>query len=455
MSTILAIDFGTSSVKAALFTPDGAVLQSLRRPLLAADERPEAFTAERWDRALEEVVRALAAGQNLAAIAISGQGPTVVAVDSDGEPLGAPLLWLDARPGVPTDSPSYYRPRIEWLLGQMADRDRVRWMLPFPEYLLYRLTGEAVAIAPSEAFAPHIWSEADRRALGRDILPPLVPLGSVVGRVTAAAAARCGIAAGVPVVAAGSDFVMSLIGTATLTPGLTCDRAGTSEGINHCSATRVERASLRTLPHAIPGLYNVAGILSSTGLLFEWFRSISGQRGRDYGDMMVDILAIADDSRGPWFFPTTYAGTHWQFRRGMFADLGAEHDRAAMGRAVVVSIGFAVREALESLVAAGCRVTDLRSCGGQAKNGLWTQMKADIVGLPIAVPAVADAELTGALAVALLALGRAKSLTDAAERVVRFVHTYEPRPERTRFFDEEYGRYRERYARFMSAMATI
>ncbi len=435
-------------------TSRGEVLSSVRRSIMGPSEPPDRFVAHRWLDVLRYTVPRLVSHYSIDAVVISGNGPTVVAVDSAGEAVGDPLLWLDGRSADIGPGASFYLPKIAWFHRNHPEAERVRWYLPFPEYLVFYLTGEAVATTPSDEFSRHIWSaeEAARAGVPDTLLPPFATIGSVVGTVRTGPAEELNLVVGTPVVAAGSDFLMSLVGTNTLRPGRTCDRAGTSEGVNHCSATRIEHPGLRTLPHVVPGRYNVAGILSATGLLFEWFREISGQKGRDYGDMMLDILSVADTADIPWFFPSVHRGAAWEFRRGMFIGLGAEHDSAAMGRSVVLSIGFAVREAVDVLEAAGCDVSSLHSCGGQAKNGLWTQMKANIVGLPIHVPAVVDAELSGDLCAGLVGLGEADNLVEIADEVIHTVHVYEPDATRAPLFDEQYHRYRERYELFRRAL---
>ncbi len=452
--TCLAIDIGTSSLKAALLTHHGEVLASVRRRIMQPSEETHAFQNSRWITALREAIPPVVGRNKPTSIAISGNGPTVVAVDAAGAVVGEPLLWLDRRAIPVPESASFYLPKIKWFHEESGLGATVRWYLPFPEFLVYLLTGEAVAITPSDEFSRFIWSEPDilRACIPGELLPPFVTVGSIVGTVQKSIGTELGIPVGIPVVAAGSDFHMSLVGTDALQPGRTCDRAGTSEGINFCADREIQDPALRTLPHVVPGLYNVAGILSSTGLLFEWFREISGQRGTDYGTMMMDILQVPDSRDEPWFFPTAHRGESWEFRRGMFIGLGAEHTRADMGRAVVLSIGFAVREAVETLRAAGCPVTDLRACGGQARNGLWMQMKADITELPITTPVVADAELVGNLCCSLMALGEASNLADAAPQVVHELNRWEPNPQRQEWYRQRYEEYQERFHRFRSAL---
>ena len=452
--TVLVVDIGTSSVKAAVMTGEGRLLSEGRRKIMGPSEKSSTFQAVRWVEALSHTIPFVAANYTIDAVVISGNGPTVVAVDDVGGVVDHPLLWMDGRHRRIDGTRSFYLPKIAWFQEHSADVGRVRWYLPFPEYLIFVLTGEAVAITPSDEFLPYIWEDAEVEKFGIPPrrLPPFVRIGTTVGGVTSRAAQWTGLAPGTPVVAGGSDFLMSLLGTNTVQPGRTCDRAGTSEGINHCSAERIDFPGVRTLPHVIPGLYNAAGILSSTGLLFEWFREISGQGSRDYGAMMLDIMNVPEDADVPWFFPSVHRGAAWEFQRGMFIGLGAEHNSAAMGLAVVLSIGFAVREAVEILREAGADVTGLSACGGQAKNGLWTQMKADIVGIPIDVPEVADAELTGNLCAGLLALGEVRNLVEAAGRVVHTLHRFEPEKKKSERYGEQYHRYRDRYERFRRAL---
>lgn len=447
----LVIDVGTSSIKAAVMNDSGEVIAADRTTVDAAGAVGRGFVAQDWLVALQRTVPELVADRTIAALAISGNGPTVVAVDEAGTALGEPLLWLDTRRAGPTGGASYYLGKVRWLYERHGAA--ARWFLPFPEYLIYALTGCAVAICPSPEFAPYIWQTEEVASYGvpSELLPPFVDVAGVVAGLSRDGAALLGLPRGTPVVAAGSDFLMSLVGTNCMEPGRTCDRAGTSEGINHSTEQAVATEGLRTLPHVRRGLYNVAGILSSTGLLFEWFRRISGQGQRDYDDMMRDIVAVAD--RGlPWFFPSLQSGASQEFRHGMFIELGAEHDRAAMGRAVVLAIGFSVRTAIERLRDAGCSVDLLTACGGQAKNRIWTQMKADICGVPIEVPRVADAELSGNLATCLVATGVETDLVAAAQRVVRIATRYQPDREQTQRYDTLYRRYTQRYARFVQAL---
>jgi xylulokinase len=185
-------------------------------------------------------------------------------------------------------------------------------------------------------------------------------------------------------------------------------------------------------------LYNAAGILASTGRIFEWFRDISGQQGKDYREMMGEIVGLGHERSIPFFFPSFHTGEVWEFSNAVFAGLDPEHRAPEMGRAVVESIGFGVRDLIETLERNGCRIEELRACGGQARNEIWNQMKADITGKAVVVPEVVDAELIGDACAGLVGLRDFSSLAEASEELVRLQQTFEPSLEEHRRFTDEY-----------------
>ena len=444
-------------MKAGAISSSGHLLALARKRLIRREREVGQWRAEAWDRALELLLRELADYNNPDCVVISGNGPTVVGLTANGTAVEPVLLWLDGREKPLEGNRSFFLPRVNWLREEKPKTfASLASVVSFPEYLYYRLTGELVTITPSEEFSEFIWGEEEVRRYGFDpsIFPPYIHPGEHVGRVTRRGAEQFGLSEGTPVAAGGSDFLMSLIGTGTVKPGRTCDRAGTSEGINFCADAPSADRRLRSLPHAVPGLYNVAGILSSTGMLFEWFRGISGQEGRDYVEMIREIQEIAHQRDIPWFFPSLHQGAAWEFRRGMFIELGARHGRGEMGLAVVLSIGFAVREAVEIMGENDLHPMELRACGGQAKNAPWNQMKADIVGVPILVPEVEDAELLGNACAAYTALGEYNSPAEASESLVHFSRRYEPREIEHKRYSQAYGEYLGAYERFRNALSS-
>jgi xylulokinase len=274
------------------------------------------------------------------------------------------------------------------------------------------------------------------------MLPAAAEAGVRVGTVSGEGAKRFGLPPGIPLAAGGSDFLMALLGSGVVHPGMTCDRAGTSEGINYCSDKNISHPRVRTLPHAVPGYFNVAGILSSTGLVFEWFRRLTGQQNRSY-EIMLDEIEKAAFSPVPLFFPSLHRGAVWEFSGGAFSGLQPDHGPVELGVGVVSAIGFGIRDCIEGLAGAGCSVSEMRLSGGQGRNRVWNRMKADITGTPLQIPRLLDCELTGAAAAVFTMLDEAESISEVADSLVRIVERYEPDPVNRRTWEQMYRSYCE------------
>jgi len=453
---IIAVDVGTSSLKAGAVDERGKLLNWVRVPLIDGSEGPlETQSVSIWLEALRTAFRRLPEGKRAAALAISGNGPTIVPVDARGNALDEASLWLNKNDVRIEGQPSFFLPKIAWLAQKKPEvYKRTRWFFGCPEYLSFILTGEPAAFYPSDEFLPYIWDRKGTEAYQLDErkLPGMVKCGQSLGTVLPSAAREFHLPQDIPVVATGADFLMSLIGTAVTAAGRTCDRAGTSEGINCCLEHKIDHPRIRCLPHAVEGLYNIAGILASTGRIFEWFRQFSGQQNRNYYDMLAEIEAVRWKSDLPHFYPSLHRGAVWEFSRGIFTNLEAHHGSAEMGRAVVSSIGFGVRDLIETLEGQGCRIESLRISGGQGRNNIWNQMKADMTGKVIEVPHIIDAELAGNAAAAYTAMGAYSSVSDAAEAIVRIDRRFEPNIPRYKTYSGEYSDYRVRCARIIDAL---
>ena len=456
--TALACDIGTSSLKAALVDGGGRVLAQAR--VRFPDARR---TARDWALAFAEacarIKAALAASDGATfapeAIAISGNGPTLVSVDPSGA-CGPVLLWNDPVGDFPrangspragdsphpvlSRGPSIFIPRIVAYRDAFAEQyERARTILSGPEWLVWALTGNATTILPDPRFERAYWTPGDLAAAGLDgsRLAPFAPIGHDAGKssraLLRAAAGACdgeagdaaskdvfparaasfdAVPEGIPVISGGPDFVVALIGTGTLSPGKACDRAGTSEGLNVCTAEPIEHRTIRPLPSVIPGLWNAAYLLPDTGAEFHAWRRATGQDGREYPDIMAEIAASP-------IFPSRGEEIH-------------------PGRALVERIGFSVRRGVEALHAATGPVGEFALSGGQARNATWNQMKADIAGATFALTSTPDGELMGDAVVAFAALGEYGSIEEAAHRMVTVARRFEPDAARHRLYTEKY-----------------
>ncbi|AEJ61100.1 Carbohydrate kinase, FGGY [Spirochaeta thermophila DSM 6578] len=441
---VLSVDLGTSSLKVGVVGEGGDLLAYARVGLDGGAEWQEPGV---WVRALEEGVGRVMPGRYaIEGIAVSGHGPTLVLVDEECAPLGPALMW-SARTG--RGEGSYYVSRMAYLAREFPGvYRRARWVMGAPEFLCACLTGRVGMISPSAAFDGVVWSEEEVRGAGLvwEKCPPFVRSGERWGVVRGEVAARWGLPSGVPVYAGGTDFFMALLGCGVVTEGEVCDRAGTSEGLNWAVREPVAGEGVRCLPHVVEGLWNVGVVFGFSGRMFEWFRGLSGQGGRGYVEMMEEIRGFWEREgegwlgrRGPFFFPAGHRGEVWDFTHGVFWGFGVEHGRVEMAAAVVEALGMAVQDAWGVLRRYGCGADRVVMCGGQAKNGVWVQVRADMLGVRVVVPAVRDAELVGDACCAWKGAGMFGSLAEAAKGLVRYEAEVVP-DERWRAWWEEAGR---------------
>ncbi|GHT66210.1 xylulokinase [Spirochaetia bacterium] len=472
---ILAIDIGTSAFKAALFTADGICKKSAALPLsiaLSDGVRHEAEPAQ-WLRAFEESLKRLGDISGVEALAISGNGPSLVPVigepafDEQGPsdprlalPAAAALLWLDRRAqaesvrvsaimGAPVD-PGFFLPKILWIKNNDATLyEKTKYFLSCPEYLVYALTGEARTVFPSQGFDRWYWNNAvlDKAGLDPAKFPPFISPGETIGNLLPAVVRRFGFSGEVPVIAGGPDFFASILGAGAVHPGEACDRSGTSEGINVCTAERIMDTRLMSYGHPVKPYWNLSGIISTTGKAIVWARELLAINAEPFENFFC-LAAAADRAGVPVFLPYL-AGERapiWDpHARGVFWGLSLSSGRAELARSVAEGICFAIRDVITVMEECGAEVRELRVSGHPGESDFLNQLKADITGRDVLVPVVGDAELVGLAALGAAARGHYGSAGEAAAAMVKIRRVYHGDEKKARLYEGLFAEYRGLY----------
>ena len=454
---ILAYDIGTTFLKAAVVTIGGKVLASAQVPVRMVEtldpDRREC-DANTWLSGISMVTAQLGLREKgrIRAVVVSANGPTLVPVDAEGDPLDFAMTWMDRRAeeeadliaefsDTPLDA-SFYLPKAFWIMRHKPEiYERTRWFLPCAEYISFFLTGNAVRIVPTQMFRDFFWNEGaiPHLHMDQEKFPPFVDVGDLVGTVGTEAEETLGIPAGLPVIAGGPDFIMSIIGTAATQTGRACDRAGTSEGINLCWPAPVHDRRLLCFPHVVSGSFNVSAIISSSGAALDWASNALGAGREDMDSLLMEAAAAPPGARRLLFLPflTAERFAVWDSHmRGAFLGLTLSHGKGEMMRAVVESSGFTVRSVLGVMEDVGCRIGDLRVTGGLARLPLWCQARADITGKKVLLPEQEESDLVGNACVGFYGLEEFDSPANAAENLVRFQKVYHPNVEAQEAYDE-------------------
>lgn len=426
---VLTVDIGTSSIKAGIIDERGVLKSWQRSSYDEAGGDIYSWNTKIWVTALKKALCNLTYLDEIEAVVFSGNGPTIIPVACDGKYTSDSLLWIDDKRTPVPGTKSFFLPKILWFRENLNNKYQdICSFLPLSGFFPYLLTGELTAPIPNKEFASYLWDDESiiKSGIDKDKLPRFILTGELIGRVSAEAGKEYYLKEGLPVFAGANDYLMALLGTGAVFEGAVCDRAGTSEGINYTTSRKIYCESLRSLPHIIDGFENVSGVLASSGIIFEWFRKVSGQQGKSYLALVREISEVIHKEDSLYFFPSLKKGAVWQFSKGAFVGLEARHGILETGSAVVKSIGFSVRDVIQYMESCSLNIEEIRLSGGQAKNPLWNQLKSDMIGKRIIVPEIHDGELLGCACVAFKGLGFYSSLIRAAQDMVHIKEEYNP-----------------------------
>jgi xylulokinase len=464
---VLAVDLGTGGPKIGLVSLTGSVAWSdhvaVETRMLPGGGAVQ--NAEEWWRVIVDAAqRALASGavrpEQVVAVSCTGQWASTVPVAADGQPVGDCILWMDCR-GAPYTRRavggrvSGYSPVALWRwvrhsggapstsgadpIGHMLFLEheepdvsaRARWYLEPVDYLSMRFTGVAAATHASMTGA---WLTDNRRpdrltydrvlvnraGVPADKLPPLVPTGSVVGKVRPEIADQLGLAPGVAVVTGTPDLHSAAVGSGAVLDYQAHLAISTTSWIS-CPVPMKKTDAVRqitSVPGLTPGGYLVVDNHDTGGLCLQWLRDnvIAPDDGlfdvaSPSFDELTALAASAPAGSGDILFTPWLAGERSPVAdrkaRGGFHNLSLGATRAHMVRSVLEGVAYNNRwlhEAVEHFVKR--RLDPVRVIGGGATSDLWCQIHADVMGRTIErVAEPLHANLRGAAMFAARVLG--------------------------------------------------
>jgi len=459
--TIWAFDIGTSSLKALAVAQGGKTLAfaSKEYALQFFSNSQVECNPKDWEVAFAECFQELY--QNLGflpeAIIVGGQGPTLVPLSFDLEVLGNAISWMDRRATKEAEELSaiqkkridsqFYMPKALWFYRHHPLRGKLAFFIPCPEYLILKLTGVAVSGLPHPDFAPIIWDHdlMSQFGLGRNFWPEFQPVGRIVGKATAEAARSFHIEEGIPVVLGAPDFIESLIGTGTIKPGRACDRGGTSQGINLCIDHKMEIPGFITLPHLIPGNWNISGVISTTGKALEKVKEWVGWGAVPFEEVIKKSLQAPPGCNGLIFIPHLAGERSPKWNpdvRGAFFGLDLSHRSEHLVRSVLESVGYAIKRFVEIFQENSLELYEFRSTGKQANSLDWTKIKADITNRPFIVPKIRESEPLGGAIIAGLALNWYSTIEQAVDDMVRIERVVQPDPGKAELYERFFHLYK-------------
>ena len=490
MKYFLGLDNGGTTTKAALYDAKGSEIGVASRDTRMLTPKPgfiERDMEEMWEAncgvirdVLEKTGIALA---DVAGVAVCGHGKGLYLWGKDGKP---------ARNGIiSTDNRAYAYP-LKWredgtearafelscqhvmacqpvaLLAWLRDNepgvlDNIQWIFECKDYVRFRLTGEARAEITDYSGAHLInlhtrqYDDALLDCFGlkqiRGALPPLCEALDIAGYVTEAAAAKCGLVPGTPVAGGMFDIDACAIAVNVVDTRNICMIAGTwsiNEYLRREPVTdgRVQMNSL----FALPEYYLIEESSPTSAGNNEWFvrnllpeaRAEAKQHGRSvYDEMNAWVAGLPADAFVPLFHPFLMGSNVHPNAMGSFIGLNVGHTRAHLVKSVYEGIVFCHKEHLDKLLATRQTPPDcIRLAGGAARSKVWTQMFADILGLPVETAPVNETGALGCAIAAAAATGVYPSLSEACAAMCPAGERVLPDPRAHEAYQKRYALYR-------------
>lgn len=489
---IVAHDVGTSGNKAVLVDTSGRVCATA----LAAypvhypcADRAEQDPADWW-RAVSSttkqvVEQARVNPADVAAMVHTTQMLGVVPMSKDGSHLREAIIWLDSR--APDQAKRmmarFLGPRVFAAVAgaELSGKDALPKLLWLKEnepelyrkmdcfldvngYLTYRATGKMVcewscASAIGFDLKKKDWLKGVIRYLGVDTdkFPPLIRSIDLVGPMTAAAAAECGLLAGTPVYGGGGDVIGAAVGAGAVGEGEGHVYLGTSGWVAVTTArTPTGSGGIATLQAADPGKSLLIAEMETAGACLRWIAD-QFYKAEQADPSVPNVFALMDRKVStippgsnyvvctPWLYGERSPVSD-TFVRTTFFNISADHTREHMLRAVYEGVAYNIRWMIDIIEKKyGFPLPVLRVVGGGARGAPWMQIIADVTGRR--VETVANTQEAGAVGAALTAAIGLGIYPDfgALKQVVPLEKSFEPEPRNAKTYDLLFGAYQRLY----------
>jgi glycerol kinase len=458
-----AIDQGTTSTRCMVFDHGGQVVSVAQKEHEQIYPKPgwvEHDVTEIWARTQEvvdEAVDAAGAGEgDIAAVGITNQRETTVVWDRNtGEPIHNALVWQDTRTDKLVDEFSrdggqarfqekvglplatyFSGPKIRWLLDNVdgaRDRAEAGDLLfgNMDTWILWNLTGGTDGglhiTDPTNASRTMLmnldglsWNEEIAGIMGvpTSMLPEIKASSEVYGEVSSG-----GKLQGVPIAGDLGDQQAATFGQTCFSPGEAKNTYGTGNFLllnTGTEAVQSKNGMLTTVGYKIgdeDAVYCLEGAIAITGALVQWLRD--NLKMIKAAPEVEELAQTVEDNGGCYVVPA-FSGLfapYWKSNaRGVIAGLTRYVNAGHIARATLEATAYQSREVVEAMDAdSGVALESLKVDGGMVQNDLLMQFQADLLGVPVIRPQVAETTALGAAYAAGLATGLWNNQEDLRE----------------------------------------
>jgi len=473
---IAAIDQGTTSTRCILFDHAGNAIHSAQKEHQQIYPQPgwvEHDPLEIWQRTHEVIHEVLTKGNihpaEINAIGITNQRETTIVWDrTTGKPYYNAIVWQDTRTKPICDQLAMdggqdrFRSKVGLPLTTYFSGPKIKWMLdnlpsirPAAEsgealfgnidsWIIWWLTGGSQGgihvtdvTNASRTMLMNLesldWDDdiLETFTIPRKMLPRIV--SSSDSLLYGSTATDGPFKTNIPICGDLGDQQAALVGQACFNPGEAKNTYGTGCFMLLNTGSRViqsNRGLLTTLGYKLgdsPAVYALEGSIAITGALVQWLRDNLGMIAQSSD---IEQLALTVEDNGGIYFVPAFSGLfapYWRTdARGVIVGLTRFINKGHIARAALEATAYQTREVLDAMEAdSGVKLRSLKADGGMVNNQVLMQFQADILGVPVVRPVVAETTALGAAYAAGLATGFWSSLDDLRHNW-QISHTWEP-----------------------------
>ena len=469
---ILAVDIGTTNIKAGIIDPEGNILRAKTSELEV--ERDETGKAEHNPEKLFSnfisICRDVLNGyqDKIVLLVLSSYQFGLIPLDKDFRPLTGLITLLDIRPRETFDELArkldfeelYGRTgapplfisslsKIYWLKRKRKEIfENARYFLSSKDYFLLRLLGKPYT-EPSIASATQLMNINDLKwdaypldilGINEGYLPEIVQSEEIVGKISPEVRESLGLKKDVYVLPGVYD------GGAI---GLGIGAMGDSVGVMNIGTTAMLRIAypkpiidkdkkMRFQAYYLcSNKWFIGGAINNAGVVLKWFRD-------NLFDLPYDELtSLAEKVQVPdLFFLPFITGERYpeigNIVSGVFWGLRSYHTKSHMIRAGMEGVAFTLKLAFDALKENEIEIKELRAGGGGTKSPLWMRIFSSVFNMPIKITECDEPALLGSAQLGFYALKIFKSLQEAREKLVKVKGIYHPEEEMLEYYERRY-----------------
>ena len=446
---VLALDQGTTSSRAMVFGRDGRAVATAQQEFPQifpgpghVEHDPEAIWSSQLAVAREALTRAGASASDIAAIGVTNQRETTVLWDRHtAKPVANAIVW-QSRVSAPicealkaAGHEDLFRRKTGLVLDAYFSGTKIKHLLDtvpglraraeagdvlfgtVDTFLVWRLTGGRVHVTdPSNASRTLLfdintlaWDDELLKIMGvpRRMLPEVRSSSEVYGETDASL-----LGSPIPIAGIAGDQQAATFGQACFAPGTAKNTYGTGcfMLLNTGNKPVPSKNGLLTTVGWKRGsevTYCLEGSVFIAGAVVQWMRD--GLRAITASAEIEKLAAEVPDSGGVYVVPAFVGlgAPYWDpYARGTIIGLTRDSKIGHIARAAVESMAYQTRDVLDAMQRdAGIKLDNLRVDGGAAANNALLQFQADVLGVPVRRPAVAETTALGAAYLAGLAVG--------------------------------------------------